>query len=185
MISALSTPPLVQLWCYPISATSRIFQQTLVYRLQPPTLFPPSVLKLRWVTVWFWKRSLLGKPSRLWRRNSRRSYFPMVWNINQHDSDHFCLICKYRGENFVSICNWTCNHLVSIVTVPLDHIQDHIQYLSYEHDYQFHQNTRYRNTILLCVRTPMYISHLLCESRIGCNWRNTEYLSQSRVLSQV
>lgn len=38
----------------------------------------------------------------------------MVWNINQHDSDHFCLICKYRGENFFSICNWTCNHLVSI-----------------------------------------------------------------------
>lgn len=53
----------------------------------------------------------------------------MVWNINQHNSDCFCLICIFRRENFVSICNWTCNHLVSIVTVPLDHIQDHIQYL--------------------------------------------------------
>lgn len=38
----------------------------------------------------------------------------MVWNINQHNSDHFCLICIFRRENFVSICNWTCNHLVSI-----------------------------------------------------------------------
>lgn len=161
MISVLSTLRLVQRWCYLISATSRIYLRTPVYHLHPPTLFPPSVLKLRCVSnSMVFKDVDLGNLSCF--RAEIQDEVTSVWcKIKTSTILTTCVESVYRRETCGGKCNWTCNHCDFIVTVPqLNHTRPHPVSVIWALLISIHTLSKH---FLLCVKTPMYISHLLWE----------------------